>query len=209
MNELQEIYQLSNAEIVKITSYLDDIEPKLTIKQRKFAYFYILNNMNGVEAAKYAGYKVHKGKNEYMHCQVIASQNLNKLIIIEAIEKIANKIIKNRKALEQRLFDIWFSQATYDPSIFFNPDGELKFKTWEEIPEKYRCCIEGMEIKYYGKDAQRKIIALKLVDKKFAQDKLDKYIQMTKDTSKTEIEMSDETVTKLQNIFNRNVKKDK
>ena len=39
-NELeQNIYKLTNAEIVKITPFLDNIEPKLTIKQRKFALF--------------------------------------------------------------------------------------------------------------------------------------------------------------------------
>lgn len=178
----REIYNLSNAEIVKITPYLDNIEPKLTIKQRKFAIFYALKEENGAEACRKSGYKVRKGKDEPLAMAVQASQNLNKLNIKEALIKIRKHLIDDKSYLEKKLYDMWKLQATYDPSVFYNPDGKIKFKKWEDIPEKYRCLITKFEVKYYGRDANREVIVMELADKKFAQDKLDKYIQMTKET---------------------------
>lgn len=169
-------------EIVKLTPYLDDMEVKLTNKQRAFIYYYVINGFRKVDACRRAGYNCKKGKKESMQLLQQANQNLNLPYIKQARDLIISHIIKDKKEIEKKLFEIWYTQATYDPAMFYNPDGTVKFKTWEEVPRKYRCCIEKMEEKYYGKDGNVKVIILTLADKKFAQQQLDKYIQMTKET---------------------------
>jgi hypothetical protein len=98
-------------------------------------------------------------------------------------------------------------QAFYDPTMFFNPDGTVRFQSWDEIPERFRHCIEGMEVKYYGKDADKRVIMLKLVNREKAQMQLAKYIQMIKDVPAVQvIPLGKETEDKLVDIFRKGVK---
>lgn len=200
MNELNEIYQLSNAEIVKITSYLNDIEPKLTIKQRKFVYFYVMNGFIGAYACKNAGYKVRKGKDEANFYRVVACQNLNKLNLKEAIKRITKHQIKDRSELEKELFDILWHRANYDIKTFQKNNGE--FKELKDIPDEWSCCIDGTEIKYYGKECQQKVVVSKLADRDKAIDKLDKYIQFSKEVDFNKNTLTDETMQSLLNKLN-------
>lgn len=198
---LKKLYKLSNAEIIKITPYLDDIQPKLTIRQRKYAYFCVMNDFDKREAIKRAGYNVKTGKNREQRFLIMACQNENKRNIQEAIARVCNHAIKSKIIIEKKLFDLLWRRANYDIRTFQNSDGT--FKELDEIPESWRCVIDGTEIKFYGKDAQRKVIISKLADRDKAIDKLDKYIQMTKEKAEEgKNEITDETMKTLMEMLN-------
>lgn len=61
---------------------------KLTIKQEKFAKAYVTNDGNGVKAVEAAGYNT----TDYMTKAAIASENLNKPKIAEAVQRERMKI---------------------------------------------------------------------------------------------------------------------
>ena len=96
------------------------------------------------------------------------------------IKECIHLIQENHKAnLLQDFHQTYIEQlqieATYDPSMFIDPTGKPVFKKWEEIPEKYRCCIKEIETKAYGKDADRVITKIVLVDRSKARQELVKY----------------------------------
>lgn len=72
---------------------------KLTSKQKKFIAAY---NGNGVEAARIAGYK---GNDKTL--SVVASENLAKPYIAEAIQKRENKQIEKIATPRERLQKFW------------------------------------------------------------------------------------------------------
>jgi len=194
--------KLTPLQIKKLTPYIDKAEIKLTPRQRAFCWFYTQNGFNGSQACKMAGYKSKKSKHgeSFVFAQQ-AQQNLNLPYVLESIKLIIkNSYINiNRSTLEKRLFETWVVQAFYDPGMFINPDGRAAFKSWDEIPEEYRVCVEGIEQKY-NKDCGFYII-LKLADRKVAQDKLDKYIQMTKESH--EVEFGDNTINSLKDTLEK------
>lgn len=170
---LDNIKKLTNSQIKKLTPYLDDIDPGLTPRQRAFVYYYTVNGFNGAHAAELAGYKP---KNAH----VTASQNLRKNNIEEALKRILEEVKVDRDLETQFLYERLHAIISADPADFFKPDGTLKFNSWEEIPEELRLCVENVETRYNKECGFYPVI--KLIDKKFALDKLDKYVQMTKDS---------------------------
>jgi hypothetical protein len=196
MNDiLKELYSITDVELKKITPYLDDIEPKLTKKQRKFAYFYVMNNFNGTEACMNSGYRYKKNGDANAFYRVVAVENLNKLNIKDAVQKIIQHAIKDKKEIEKELFTLMWHRANYDIKTFQNEDGT--FKLLSEIPDEWRCCIDGVERKYYGKNADVCVVVSKLADRDKAIDKLDKYIKMTNDIQEEKNELTNETMKEL------------
>ena len=60
--------------------------------------------------------------------------------------------------LEHNLMETLQALAFYDVSNFINPDGTPKFSKWEEIPVPLRRCIEGIEVRFFGAQANRQTI---------------------------------------------------
>jgi len=197
---LKKLYKLSNAEVLKITPYLDNIQPKLTIKQRKFVYFYVMNDFNKIEAMKNAGYNAKNTKDKDRLYRVMVCEYLTKPNINDAIAQVCKHAIKSKIIIEKKLFDLLWRRAIYDILTFQNSDGS--FKALNDISESWRCVVDGTEIKFYGKDAQQKVIVSKLADRDKAIDKLDKYIQMTKDKAEdAKNELTDETMKELMDML--------
>lgn len=177
---------------------------KLHAREILFVYRYVNNNFNAQEAYTFAGLGGTKKTIEVNSCQYLKRPRVQ-----EGMKKYLEDILGDeRNELEKKLFDIFFVQAFYDPSMFYNLNGTPKFKKWADIPEKYRCCVESLETKMYGKDA-RSIVVLKLIDRKWAQDKLDKYIGMTKEKIdvKHTFQMTQETENNLRSTFDGDGKK--
>lgn len=168
-------------------------EFQLTNKQIIFLANYIENNFHARKALLLT--KGYNPKNNAV-ADVMANRLLNNSKIKEAYNFWKKEFldeIKNK--LEPKLIDILYKRATYDISIFCNKNGT--YKKYDEIPKEWRCCIDGTEKKYYGKDANVCVIINKLADRDKAMDKLDKYIQMTKEKESDNNTLTNEVMKSL------------
>jgi hypothetical protein len=89
---------------------------------------------------------------------------------------------------------LW-KRATYDISIFKNPNGSLK--KLDSIPKAWRCCIDDTEPRLFGKNAEVREVITKLADRDKAIDKLDKYVNLTGNKEDDSNKLSDETMKNL------------
>lgn len=200
------LYKLSNADIVKLTPYLEEIQPPLTPKQRKFCYYYVISDFNKVLGAKYAGYscgtKKHGKVDQNTRFRIITNENINKPYLKQAIDMVIEHEIKDKSHIKKKLFDLLWKRANYDIAIFQDDEGEML--PLKDIPKEWRCVIDGTERKHYGKDGLISVVVAKLADRDKAIDKLDKYIQMTKEPDKGGMnELTDETMSELLDFLHR------
>jgi len=197
MDGLREI-ELSPLAIKKLTPYLDsikdivnggkngDIVRNLGLKERAFAWYYCYNGGNKSDAYRraYCSVKVSsKGKlivdreisQDSLYCG--GDRLYRKARVHEAILKIrADMESKVREDVQQSIIDQLVVQATYDPQMFVNPDGSPAFSSWDQIPPKYRCCVEGIETRKHGKEADVTTIFIKLVNRDRAREQLQKLV---------------------------------
>lgn len=96
--------------------------------------------------------------------------------------------------LNHILVDTLYNMAFYDPADIVNPDGSPAFDRWEDIPVSVRRCIDHIETKYYGKDADRYAISVTMTDRKKAIESLSKFFAIMRG-SFTEAEQSVGNVT--------------
>lgn len=82
--------------------------------------------------------------------------------------------------LEKEILDTTLARALYDPALFLNPDGSPAFTSWDEIPPAYRRCIEGIDVKFWGKDADRQSITFNLASRSEALGQLTKLLACIK-----------------------------
>lgn len=192
-------------QIRKATPYLNNfkipingykIEQKsrnITNFYRAFCWYYVFNGNNKSDAYKRAKWGKYNPKAKELQLIIPESQINNPKFsnnmavsaytlyrfnyIQEIINLIQTEHCKNIKAdLAQTFLEQLTIIATYDPSMFINTKGESKFSSFEEIPQKYRCCVEGIETKYFGKDAEQEVTVIKLADRKSARQELYKFI---------------------------------
>lgn len=176
-----------------MTPYLNDIieninhvekrkaKPQyLTLKHRALAWYFCFNNHNKTDAylrAYFGRYNRVTKKIEILNnnignrksVPVTASEIMKRAYMQEACVRI-NKVIEAelKSNLTTDLLQQLIIQATYDPSMFIENDGSPKFQSWDEIPPEYRCCVEGIETKAYGRNADYIKTTLKLVDREKA-----------------------------------------
>jgi len=83
-----------------------------------------------------------------------ASRLLNSVNVSTAIQRYVSKAVEPYKdRLNLMLLEVWYKRAFYDISVFYNLDG--KRKELDEIPEEWRVCIDGIDIKRYGKEPEK------------------------------------------------------
>ena len=173
---------------------------KVKLSHIKFIAEYLNNGMKPSEA--YLKYVATKPDTTKSTAYTEGCNLLKKPKIREAIRIVITDWLEEKRGkLERELIDTLYRRAFYDISIFQNENGE--FKEIEDVPVEWRCCVDGVEKKYYGKDATTSVIILKLADRDRAIDKLDKYIQMTKELS-VDVGLTKDTVESLDKIFNQN-----
>ena len=192
---IEKVKDIKISELKKITPYLDDLE--LPPRMRKFAWYYVFNGFCPSDAAVQAGYNT---KNK-VSLSVIASQNLNKVRIKEAIKRIIENAISIEKGtLEKKIFEAYWKRAFYDINTFQNKDGS--YIPLDKIPEADRVVVDNVEEKYWGKDADTKTVVLKLANRDTALDKLSKYIGIMNDKLDLGIKkISKEARNNLREIF--------
>lgn len=77
---------------------------------------------------------------------------LTRVDIAEAVQRYVNKAIEPYKdRLNLMLMEVWYRRAFYDISIFYDKNGSPK--DFDGIPKEWRVCIDGIEIKRYGKES--------------------------------------------------------
>jgi len=159
---------------------------------------YTINGFNGTEA-----YLMHIGKKGMTRGTAAAqmSEMLKKPKIQSALRLLIDRWLGEQKStFEKRIIEQLNIQAFYDPSMFIDTEGSAKFKSWDDIPEQYRCCVEGIETRYYGKDAEQSATTIKLVNRVKAREELSKYITLFREES-MKLGLTDDTLGKLAHIF--------
>jgi uncharacterized ParB-like nuclease family protein len=181
--------------IKKATPYLNDLTyslpdnrkktQKLKVindKHRGYAWYYVFNGGNKTDAYRRAAHSTfHLGRAKLLPNNNVTYYALTmgggtwyrNPTIQEAIRLIRLEIEKKLKGdVPSTMLEQLVVQATYDPSMFINPDGSPAFREWGEIPEKYRCCVEGINTTRYGKNGIICETTIKLVDRAVARKEL-------------------------------------
>jgi hypothetical protein len=130
-----------------------DLDPKDFL----FVASYCSNGFKSGDAARVAGWKGKTQGDFSAH----GYRLLKKESINLAIKRFIDSIIKPFKdKLEYEVLEAYYKRATYRISDFFNSNGTVK--PLSEIPEEFICCIDGIEKKYFGKDADRSVVTYQL-----------------------------------------------
>jgi hypothetical protein len=170
-----------------------------SIKELLFAIEYFTNGFNATEAYKKT--IARKGAKQST-CEVNACYTLKNTKVQQTVRKMVDAWIGEKKeTFEKKIIDQLTKRSFYDPLMFVNIDGTMKFKSEDDIPKEWRCCIDSIERKYYGKDAEKYVIVLKLADRDKARTELAKYIELYKGSDSIQLNLGEETINKLDEIF--------
>lgn len=150
-------------------------------KERILVYEYFASGFNGAHAynrthARDSG--VEEAVVAEARCKFILSQTR----CMNSLKLLVNMFVAERKiSYVPRILAVLEAQAFYDPMDFLDPEGGLRVPL-EQLTYLQRVCIEGIETKFFGKDADRSASTVKLVNRSQALDKLIKYVGMLVDT---------------------------
>jgi phage terminase small subunit len=173
---------------------VDDLN--LTLRDYKFIAEYCTNGFKGMEAALSAGFKGDKRT-----LQSTAWALLKKPQIIEALKRFINTVIEPYKTrLEYEILDRYYRRATYTVDIFYDKNGEVL--PLDEIDKEWLPVIDGVERKFYGKDASEEIVTYQLPNRDTALQMLAKLAMGVDPNSDKLNQLPQETRSRLQQIFN-------
>jgi len=71
-----------------------------------------------------------------------------------------------------------YRMAFYDPAMFIDGAGKSRFKTLDDIPEEYRCCVAGIKTVFHPKDVTKIYYDIQLVDRTIALKELMQYAKL-------------------------------
>ena len=164
----------------------DKREKKLTKKQAQFVKEY-LKDMNGVTAARRAGYKRRSAKE-------IAAENLTKPNIRDEIAKQTSQLFDELTLTDKMVLHGLMKRAFYDVRNFFDEKGNPK--EIHELDEQTAAGIAGFEFVtlYDGAGDQKhafgQLRKIRLVDVGINLERLGRYLGLFKD--RLQIEPKDE-----------------
>jgi phage terminase small subunit len=165
----------------------------LTISEMKFVGELCTRGFDYGLAHESAGYQ---GASKTEH-QVEGRKLASKPEVAEAIQRfITTAIGPYVETLQYEAMEALRGMATWTPHDFFNPDGTVK--DINDIPENKLYALDGIEDRYYGKDANKKVRVLKLTDRKQAWKMLLDLRSMVVGEKKN---LNKDTEDKLQKIF--------
>jgi hypothetical protein len=177
----------------------------MTLQEARFAAEYLTNGLNGTQAYKSAISST---------CQdsTAASKGtmyLKREGVRMAISQFMSAWLGERKEkLEQKIIGVLWAQAFYDPADFYKPTGEPAFVSWDEIPAELRVCVESIETKQYGQQAEVSRTVMKLVKRDTALERLARYIALfSAEEVNHNLNLTAEAEKKLNDIFNAGLPK--
>ncbi len=107
---------------------------------------------------------------------------LNRPHVVKALKALTNYFLAERKVTyAPRILQVLEAQAFYDPGDFLTSEGDLKVSL-TDLTLAQRLCIEHIDTKYYGKDADRSVTTVKLVARHRAMEMLARYITLFAET---------------------------
>lgn len=150
-------------------------------KERILIYEYFASGFNGAHAYN----KTHareQGVEDHVSADARCRFILAETRCANSLKLLVNMFVAERKiSYVPRILAVLEAQAFYDPLDFLDPEGGLRVPL-ENMTYLQRVCIEGIETKFFGKDADRSASTVKLVNRSQALDKLIKYVGMLVDT---------------------------
>ena len=147
-----------------------------TIHEATFAAEYLLCNFNSSVA-----YSRATGALNAKFPGVMGSDMLRRPIVQQLIHDYTTAWLRGKAfELEHKVMETLEALAFYDVSQFLNPDGTPAFSSWDKIPAPLRRCIEGIEIKFYGRDANREVVNISLAKRSEALKSIAAYIAILK-----------------------------
>ncbi len=103
---------------------------------------------------------------------------LNKPPMLKALQALVDYFLAERKiSYVPKILSLLEAQAFYDPSEIVDSTGELRVPL-ADLPPYLRLCVEGIETKFYGKDADRSVTVVKLVNRQKALESLARYVAL-------------------------------
>lgn len=149
-------------------------ETGATLVETYFAAEYLLNGFNATEA-----YRKTNTSLETNTCACMGSELLRRPVVQQLLHNYTSQWLQGKCfELEHHLMETLQALAFYDISTFLNPDGTLNFKDWNEIPVPLRRCVEGIEVKFFGAQAQQSQINIQLAKRSEALKAIASYVSI-------------------------------
>lgn len=148
----------------EVKYYLELTKKSLAFKhclprQRLFVINYILCNGNAGRAALMSGC-------ESKYYYVVAAKWMKEPKIQKAIQEFWEIVFGDKiTKIERQMIDTLYRRAFTNRLKYFNEDGTMKDGITEETMGEDHVIIDGMERKYYGKDADVSVVVYKLADR--------------------------------------------
>jgi hypothetical protein len=151
-------------------------EIALNVQELQFVAEYVSNGRDAAAAYKFTHYV------KTQHPASIAAKANSYLAqpkIQAAIRRYVDDYLSTKKnELDEKITKVLMEQAFYDPADFIDTEGAPKFKSWDEVPVDKRCCVESIETKAYGKDADRTFTTLKLANRNAAIKQITEFLAL-------------------------------
>lgn len=184
-----------------------------TLREVHFAAEYLTNGFNAGKAWTVATGDVFKK----IHYQVAANRGsdmLRNVHVQQLISDYTTAWLRGKAyELEHNVLETLEAMAFSDISMFLNPDGSPKFKSWDEIPPTLRRCIDGMERKFYGRDANRSTLNITLAKRSDALKAIANYVAIMRNgplaQNSNATQMSADTELLLSSVLNSGRKVDR
>lgn len=149
---------------------MDFADLQLNLREYKYIAVYCTNGFKGGEACAAAGYK---GSKDTLRGLSWALQK--RPHVMEAVKRFIDSVITPYKAkLEYEILHMYYQRAFYDISVFYDDDGRIR--PLDEVDVEWRCCVDGVEERYFGKDANRRVITYQLANRDTALQTLYKMV---------------------------------
>ncbi len=122
----------------------------------------------------------------------------------EAVKHYLKKRLEGSvMTLENDIVEILKRRMSYDPAMFYDNEGKPIFRLLDEVPEEWRCVIDSIETKAYGKEAIF-VTSMKLANKMEAARELAKYIKMSRpEEEKKETDVVDKMATLMDTLVKK------
>ena len=143
-----------------------------TPTQRLFVICMVLNSGIPLRAMREV-FKLQVKERTDGDCSTVAVKMMKDPRVINAIKEFWELLHHDKlNDIEKKLVDLYWRQAFSSRSKYFNLDGTLKKGvTYESLGED-ECLVEGIEKKYFGRDADVETVVYKLADRTKAADAL-------------------------------------